>query len=165
MIILQEDSSYILLENTSVLLSEDELMAFRTILGTAYRQAHDICTSLVKYVTDVRDLSNAGPISGNVAIALHERVIADRARLIAIRDLPGIGNYAKAQEDDPTYDVGAEFNTVVAAVEATRDWLITNVNTGSWVTFAVGGVSTKTFSSAATAGLRTQLDALIATIA
>lgn len=139
-------------------------MAFRTTLHTTYRLGQDTCTQLRKYCQDVRDLMAAGSVSGNLAVALHERLVRDRATLIAVRDTSGIGNYAKAQEDDPAYDVAAEFNAVIAAVESTRDWLINNVNTSSWVTFSTSGVAVKTFTSAQTAGARTQLDALIATI-
>ena len=141
-------------------------MAFRTVLGTNYRDAHNLCTQLKKYVTDTRDLMAAGPVSGNVAVGLHERLISDRAKLIAIRDLPGMGNFAKAQEDDVLYDVAAEFNAVLAAIVAVRDWMVTNIGSpNGWVTFSVTGVATKTYTSAQTAGLRTQLDALITTIA
>jgi hypothetical protein len=139
-------------------------MAFRTTKSTAYRSALDTCTQLKKYCQDVRDLMAAGPISGNLAIELHERLIRDRATLNAVSAVTGIAAYAQSQEGDGTYNVATEFAAVVAAIESVRDWLITNVNTTSWVTFSTAGVSTKTFSSAATAGARTQLDALVATI-
>lgn len=139
-------------------------MAFRTTKSTAYRQSLDTCTQLKKYCQDVRALMAAGPISGNLAVELHERLIRDRAVLNAVAGVPGIAAYAQAQEGDGTYNVATEFAAVVAAIEAVRDWLVANVNTTSWVTFSTSGVATKTFSSAATAGARTQLDALIAAI-
>lgn len=142
-------------------------MAFRAsnqIQADGYSEAKRLANSLKTYCQQVSDASAAGPISGNVAIQLHERLISDRARFIAIRDIPGIAAYVSAQEDDVTYNVATEFNAMVAAVEATRDWLIANVATTGWVTFSTSGVATKTFSSAATAGLRTQLAALMATI-
>jgi hypothetical protein len=106
-----------------------------------------------------------GYAEANVAIQLHERLIADRARFLAIRDLPGMAAYAADQEQDaPGYAVGTEFNAMVTAIEGVRDWIISNVNTASWVTFSTSGVATKTFTSGQTAGLRTQLTALIATI-
>lgn len=140
-------------------------MAFRTTLDTTYRLGLDTCTQLKKHCQDVRDLMAAGSISGNLAVALHERLVRDRATLIAVRDTAGIGNYAKAKENDPNYDVAAEFNAVVSAIETVRDWFVANINTTSWVTFSNSGVAVKTFTSGQTAGARTQLDALIATIA
>ena len=142
-------------------------MAFRAsnqIQADGYSEAKRLANELKAYCQQVHDASAAGPISGNVAIQLHERLIADRARFLAIRDVPGIAAYVQAQEDDDTYDVAAEFDAMVAAVESARDWLIANVNVTNWVTFGTSGVATKTFSAAATAGLRTELAALMATI-
>lgn len=142
-------------------------MAFRAsnqIKSDGYAEAKRLAIALKSYCQDVKDASAAGPISGNLAIALHERLISDRARFVAIGAITGMAAYAQDQENDNAYDVVAEFNAMVAAIASVRDWLIANVSTSGWVTFSTSGVATKTFSSAQTAGLRTQLDSLIATI-
>lgn len=142
-------------------------MAFRAsnqIQSDGLSEAKRLANALKTYCQQVHDQTAAGAVSGNVAIALHERLIADRARFLAIRDIPGMAAYAQEQENDAGYNVATEFNAMVAAIEAVRDWIITNVNTTGWVTFSTSGVATKTFSSGATSGLRTQLNALIATI-
>lgn len=41
-----------------------------------------------------------------------------RDELVNIGSIPGISQYAKDQEDDPTYDVAAEFNALIVSVEA-----------------------------------------------
>lgn len=143
-------------------------MAFRAsnqVKSDGYAEAKRLALSLKAYCLDVKTASAAGPISGNVAIALHERLIADRTRLLAIGGITGIAAYAQDQENDNAYDVAAEFTAMTAAIASVRDWIIANVTTTGWVTFSTSGVATKTFSSASTAGLRTQIDTLIATIA
>lgn len=142
-------------------------MAFRAspqIKTDGYPESKRLALSLKAYCLDVKTASAAGPISGNLAIALHERLIADRARFQAIAAIPGIAAYAQDQENDNAYDVAAEFTAMTAAIASVRDWIIANVTTTGWVTFSTSGVATKTFSTAAAAGLRTQLDSLMATI-
>jgi len=142
-------------------------MAFRAsnqVQSDGYTEAKRLANDLKSYCQDVKAATEAGPISGNLAIALHERLISDRARFLAIAAIPGISAYAQSQENDNTYNAATEFTAMTNAIAAVRDWLIANVSTTGWVTFATSGVSTKTFSTAATAGLRTQLNSLIAAI-
>jgi len=142
-------------------------MAFRAsnqiqsdALSEAKRRANDLKT----YLLEIKAVSNAGPISGNLVIALHERLVADKARFTAIAAVPGLASYAQAQENDVGYNVGTEFTGMMNAIDSLGGWIITNVNTTNWVTFSASGVATKTFSSAQTAGLRTAIDSLTATI-
>lgn len=46
-----------------------------------------------------------------------------RARLQEIAAIPGLADYARAQEADAAYDVAAEFVSVIAAVESTITWM------------------------------------------
>lgn len=142
-------------------------MAFRAsnqiqadALSEAKRRANDLKT----YVNEVKAASAAGPISGNLAIALMERLVSDKARFAAIAAVPGIGAYAQAQESDGAYNVATEFTTMTNAIDSLGAWLIANVNTTGWVTFSASGVATKTFTTVQTAGLRTAIDSLAATI-
>jgi hypothetical protein len=83
--------------------------------------------------------------------------------------LPGIGQYARDQIDDQLINLGAEFTTMVTTAGGVRDWIVANFpnNVGFLLerSFDVNGrMVLGTLSSAQTAGLRTELDLLIAAI-
>lgn len=142
-------------------------MAFRAsnqIQADGLAEAKRLANQLKTYVTDVKAQSAAGPISGNLVADLMSTLVAYKARFTAISAIPGIAAYAQAQENDNTYQVGTEFTTMMNAIDALGSWIISNVNTNNWVTFSASGVSVKTFTSAQTTGLRTQIDSLTATI-
>ena len=142
-------------------------MAFRAsnqIQSDALSEAKRRANDLKAYLLEVKAASAAGPISGNLAIALMERLVSDKARFTAIAAVPGLAAYAQEQESDGAYNVATEFTAMTNAIDSLGAWLIANVNTTGWVTFSAGGVATKTFSSASTAGLRTAIDSLTATI-
>lgn len=120
---------------------------------------------------ETRNTSAAGNIS--------TKVILDFATGLAdaIQDLdtaaatPGIAQYARDQLANPALDIAAEFTAMRAQMVATRDWIGTNfpADVNSYLLFiqftAERRFTYRQFTSAQTAGLRTQLDALIATIA
>ena len=87
----------------------------------------------------------------------------------AARILPGIGQYARDQIDDQTINLGVDFNAMVTTAGGVRDWVVSNFpNSGIYLlerSFDANGRTVLgTLSSGATAGLRTQLDLLIAAI-
>lgn len=90
--------------------------------------------------------------------------------LAAATAVPGLLAYAREQLDMPGFDLVAEYNAVVAEIAATRDWITTNFpQDGSGylllLQFAPNGTLQKRLiTPAQTAGLRTQLALLIATI-
>jgi hypothetical protein len=91
-----------------------------------------------------------------------------QTQLSELATTPGLGDYAQAQEGDDTYDVAAEFTTMLASITAARGWMEanvpTNVTVGSPSTWGDGTLVTNVFTQAQTAGLRTALSAVIATI-
>lgn len=134
------------------------------VKAEGYLRAKRVAAALKTYCQQTRDTMAAGNVSGNVAITLHERLVADKATFTAIAATNGIGAYAQDQEANGGLDIVAEFNAMIAAMNSAGSWMINNVNTTGWVTFGAGGVTTKTFTPAQTAGLRAELDAVIATI-
>ena len=81
----------------------------------------------------------------------------------------GIEQYAKDQLEDQTLTLAADFVAMKTTAEATRDWIIANFpNTGGLLlerSFDVNGrMVLATLTTAQTAGLRTELNLLIATI-
>jgi len=84
--------------------------------------------------------------------------------------VPGLLAYAQEQLNDPTFQVVTEYTAARNEMTACRDWIVSNFPAdGSgyllYHQFGVGGrINVRMFSPAALAGLRTQLDALLATL-
>ena len=82
----------------------------------------------------------------------------------------GMAQYAKDQLDNQAIDIIAEFQVMRAALVDVRDWVITNFpkSAGGFIEKdtleADGAITVRQFTSPQTSGLRTVLDAAIATI-
>lgn len=143
-------------------------MAFRAELATAYASVRSRATQAKKLASDSKALMLAGPVSGNVIRQLLDALIAAKAELQTAAGVTGIVAYAKAQEGDPDYDVATQFTALVDACTGVISWIIANIPaSGGYVqmeTWSASGVSVRTFSTAQTAGLRTQLDTIIAAV-
>lgn len=92
------------------------------------------------------------------------------AQFAALKTTPGLAQYARDQEDDPAYDVAAEFNAMQAAIANVIAWMDANVPTNvtaepttAWVSTTESLIAT-TFTPAQTAGLRTQLQGVVDSI-
>ena len=89
-------------------------------------------------------------------------------RLSRIKSIAGITAYAKEQEVDQNYDVVAEFNSLVALIEDSRDWVVDNfpkdangyLLSEKWDNKS-SGVTERTFNTAATADFVTKLKAVV----
>ena len=110
----------------------------------------------------------AGPVESVTVIQEYQNLGAARDRLNQAAALSGIGAYAQAAEDDPTYDVVAEIGVVVTAIEAALTWVDSNFPaSGGYILFAQiddGAVTNRSFTEAQTAGLRTALQAVVTAI-
>jgi hypothetical protein len=91
------------------------------------------------------------------------------AQLTSLAATPGLAAYASDQEGDPEYDVVAEFTALQATLAAALSWMGSNVPTNvtavspaNWPSSE--GLIATTFTPAQTAGLRTQLAAVVAAI-
>lgn len=141
------------------------------LLSQALNQLDGIMLMVKSLSTSLRTKSAAGAIPASDVTDYLSRVADFRDRLAVLAQTPGLGAYAQAQKSLPSLDVAAEYAATVTQIDATRSWIITNFpkdasNNLSIVKFdANGRTVTNTFSSAALAGLRTQLAALEATIA
>ena len=85
--------------------------------------------------------------------------------------VPGIEAYARDQLQNQTLDLATEFSAMVTAATNLRDWINTNfprdATTGAVLLKTVDTAGTETplvFTTAQTAGFRTQADAFIATV-
>lgn len=149
-------------------------MAFPASLSTlndALRTAMRTAASLKTYSISARDQMAAVNVSGNlITDNLLQNFKAAIEQWESAAALPGIGQFAKDQFDDPALDIGAEFTAMVNAAKAVRDWVVANFpkDAGGKMSYRTlnldGSISVDAFTPGQTTGLRTQLDAFIATV-
>lgn len=91
-------------------------------------------------------------------------------QLDSLKSTPGLPAYAQAQENDGTYDVAAEFTALLTNIQTGITWIENNVPAtvslapaSQWTTS--GTLSDTAFTPAQTAGLRTALNTIEASIA
>jgi len=138
-------------------------------LSRALLDVQNTARQLETYAQSLKDASSAGPISANQIIDFYLSLVTAKARFAAAAAVPGLAQYAKDQFNNPGLNIAAEFTAMTNAVDACGTWINGNVpKDGSGYLLkdklTAGGVDVRTFSSAATVGLRTQIDSLIATI-
>lgn len=141
-----------------------------TSLAQAWISVQSTAKRIKTAAQDLRDSSAAGSISSRTVINFATSLADVTDQFAATRLLTGIAQYARDQIGDQGIDVVAEFTAMETAAIETRDWITANFpQDGSgyllMVQFDVNGrQSIRTLAAAQTAGLRTELDALIATI-
>jgi len=118
----------------------------------------------------VRTSSAAGPIEARAIVVLADQLANANDRLARYTVVPGLLAYVREQINSATFDVVAEYNAMLAQINATRTWIVNNFpkdasNYLLYHTFGADGrIVQRTLTTAQTAGLRTQLDALLATL-
>ena len=147
-------------------------MAFRAtnqIQADGLAEAKRLANHASEFAVARRDLMAAAAVSGDIVIQVQAQFQTVITRWNAIKTIPGIAQYAKDQENDPTYDIVTEFNAMIAAAEVVRDRVETDIPTdGSGFLllrkFQTNAITMRTFTTAQTAQLRTDLDSFIATV-
>lgn len=96
-------------------------------------------------------------------------LVRAKDQLNTLSTTPGLAAYAQDQENDPAYDVAAEFTGMLAAITGAITWMDTNVPTSVTAKSPAEWSNNEsmivdTFSSGVTAGLRTALNAVVAEI-
>ena len=85
-----------------------------------------------------------------------------------LKTTPGLADYAKDQEVDPTYNIVAEFTSMQSTITASIDWIVANIPTNVTAktpdNWGDGTLISNTFTPAQTSGLRTQLSSVITEI-
>jgi len=138
-------------------------------LSRALLDVQNTARQLKTYAQSVKDATAAGTVSANLVIEFYLALVAAKAKFSAAASVSGLGQYAKDQFANQALDIVAEFTAMSNAVDACGTWINGNVpKDGSGYLLkdklTASGVDVRTFSSAATAGLRTQIDLLLATI-
>ena len=143
-------------------------MAFRAtniLPEKGYDQAKKIATSLKRFSANrSADLVGGGD-SDNV-LGTVDTMILYKTQLNAVATIPGIGDYAKEQENDPTYDVAAEFIALLALVDAVITEVVSTFpvdGSGFLLAYTISPDGTqipRTFNVAQMVDLRAALDAV-----
>lgn len=137
----------------------------------AYRDARVYATLLKAYLQSRSEQFQAGPTNADVLLATFHDVRRIRDSIQAAAGVPGIANYARAQENDPAYDVIAEWTALLSAVASLLSFVTTNFpkDANGYLlekTFAADGTYVfRTFTSAQLAGLVSAIAAVVALIA
>lgn len=146
-------------------------MAFRVDgLGRAYAEAQVEAIRLRGFASAFQAQLAAGDVSANAVITALGRMVSSIDVFDRIRVTPGIAAYAQNEENDPTYDVVAEFTAMRTEAVGSRDWILTNfptAPTGEIIKDTLetdGNITVRQFTPVETAGLQTALGLLVAQI-
>jgi hypothetical protein len=147
-------------------------MAFRTdSLEADYKEAQKTARNLKLACSALIARSNAGSINSSDIFGIYARLGSDSATLAAASQVPGIVEYARAQSNDPEYDVVAAFSGMQTAITAARNTISSGFPaSGGYLQshqITGGAVVERTFAtgSAIAAGLRTALQSVVDSIA
>lgn len=136
-------------------------------LESAWAGARSSATKVKQMASALKSASLAGPVPAQQILDFLSQLATQYDRLTVCAAVPGIGAYAASQV--PGFDSATEFSAVLSAITLVRDWMIANFPTSGVYLLqrqfdSSGRTTDRTFSTAALAGLRTQLDTLLAAI-
>ncbi len=120
-------------------------------------------------VQELRDASAAGDTNRFRYVDLQKQIDIVIGLWTTAAAVPNLEEYARDQVDDNTLDLPAEYTAMRTAAIALRLWLFNNIPTsgGGVVLYSTGLDGLKTplsFTTAATAGFRTEADTFTASI-
>jgi hypothetical protein len=126
--------------------------------------------NLKSYAANRRAAMAAGDVGSNWVLDIWENLFAIKTRLQSYAAIPGIAAYAQEQYGNGSLDIAAEFNSVIAAIDAVRANIQSTfpVDGSGYLLarqFGAGVFTERQFTSAQTATLRGLLSNLEATIA
>lgn len=146
--------------------------ASQQTLAEALSIASAIATKAKGQVQALRNASAAGLTGRHAYLSLQARLSEAIVRWAELAATPGLGPYAQAQYGNASLDIAAEFTAMRNAAIVLRDWVHNNFpkdsGTGAALVYSYtqdGTPTELTFTSAQTAGFRTQADAFISTVA
>ena len=147
-------------------------MAFKAsnaIPAERYQRAKNLAWQLRQQAIS-RSANFASGANAAEILAAADNLKAFREGLLQAAATPGIAVYAQAQEDDPTYDVAAEFSAMISAVESAITNIVTSIpkdGDGYLLINEInpdGSLTPRQFSGAALAGVISSLDAIAAAV-
>lgn len=155
-------------------------MTFPSTSGTvqqdcaiAWNRARAVAGVIKDRATSLKGFSAAGTLTSSQVLDFGTFLADARAVLAQCAGVQGIAAYAQAQINDNTINIATEFLAMTGAADNVAAWLIANfpktattneLRAKTWSPDNSGRTVDVVFTAANTAGLRTNLDALIATI-
>jgi hypothetical protein len=136
-------------------------------LDTTYDSALSTAKSMRKQAMDAITASAAGPVSANVLKDMYLSCGSVKAELTAAAAKSGMNDYVKLETGDPNHVFSTEVAAINAAIDTVATWIDANVNknaNGYWIIETSNAdytISTRTYSTASLADLRTHLQALV----
>ncbi len=130
-----------------------------------YDQAKKIATNLKRFANK-RSADLAGGGDSDQVLGTVDSMILFRQQLNEVATIPGIGEYAQAQENDPAYDVAAEFVALLSLIDAVITEVVSTFpidGSGFLLAYTMNPDGTqvaRTFSIAQMLNLRAALDAV-----
>lgn len=139
------------------------------LLSSALKEIDQSVIAVKGLTSAINTAATAGFISSSSIFAYYARLKAERNRLNTLQSKPGLAAYAQSQYNNGALNIAAEFTLMFNAIDATLAWIETNLpkdGNGFLLisTLGTNGPVDRQFSQAETAGFRTQLAALLATI-
>ena len=147
-------------------------MAFRAstqIPDLALARAKSLAGALRTFAVSFSATLAAGANADRVLQGINT-LVSHRTQLNLVKDVPGLAAYAQAQENDGTYDIVAEFTALLAIVDTAIDNTIAAIPTGPGgyallhTVAANGSITPRTFTPAQLAGVKADVDAIVAAI-
>jgi hypothetical protein len=143
--------------------------ASRNDLTTAWANIKQIASNIKRQAQILHDASEAGLIDATYVTSMSAAIAEAEEKLQQYASTPGLPVYAQEQTGS-TVDIVAEYQALASELAASRAWIANNFpkDAGGYLLYhsfnAAGRVVVRQLAPAQTAGLRTQLTALIARI-
>lgn len=138
-----------------------------TPLAKAFLRADELMTTIKRVAASAAGRM-ASPMDADEVLSIHRSAVSFDTELGDIASVSGIVAYAKAQYDDPAFDVATEFNAVRAALQAVISEIETTIPTSSGFllthSFSANKREPRNFSIAQLATLKTLLETVDGTI-
>lgn len=146
-------------------------MAFKT--GSVAFVYDEVCRTAAEIKDACARTATAMAAANTPATTVFDLLIRAKqtiARFNTLKSTPGLAEYAKAQNDDPTYEVGAEFAAMLVALTLLASQIESDFpkdGNGFLLaqTFGASGPVDRAFTPAQTAAIRNRLNAVVASIA
>lgn len=129
-------------------------MAFNAtnpLLADAYKRIREIAFQVKNYSQSRSALFTDGATESEI-LATVDNLTSMRNSMQSLAATPGLSEYAKIQEDDPGYNVIAEYTAMIASINSVLDYITANI------------LAPRKFTSVQLVSLKADLDAIVTAI-
>lgn len=142
-------------------------LASNAVPSQAYNQIKSTAWTLRQQCTSIIARLSAENANYEFIHGIYMTVKRAKDSIDAKKTVPGLADYAQAQEDDPAYNVVTEAQAMLATCQAVLNWMdanvpVTNITLKPVSTWSDDGIIiSNTFTPAQTASLRTALQTIV----